>query len=570
MMAGLGNAIPLDLETGDDGAVPFALAAAAGRGGRETGAVGSRSATAMGQLGLLAAPPRPSTAEEDRRIEDWIACQLDLSLAVEDRQSPRTVWDRLVGRLPVARRKAGPRPVRGGPETAFADWSRFRIAYRRGVTVVRLIDRALVKERDVKELTRDLIELIDAGNHRILISFQGIERAASWVALAVDEAYRRARSRADDGGELKVCGLSPPLASILDLAGMAPGIELHPDEETALGASWPEPASPRALPVEILTALMAGPEVPPISGGAPVDGSSAAATSASSGRRRGSRRQAAGSNATRSEPGVWLVVRMGGSKGRPVAVHGPRFVIGRQPDCQLRLGSPLVSKLHAAIDRRDGRTFLVDLGSTNGTVLNGRPLRGKEAEIHDGDRIQVGPAICTVATVAHREGKARVEEQVAGWLHGDGPADPAAALDTAVIATSTSTPARDDEAEPDDELCIRSEIIQDVLVVTPELGELESEATIERLRTHLHELLSQPVPRRVVVNLEYVAHLTGQAIGVLLAHHLRLDRSGGALRICQARARIMAVLHQVRLTMLVECHPTLDEAVLAAWPSGPR
>jgi hypothetical protein len=53
---------------------------------------------------------------------------------------------------------------------------------------------------------------------------------------------------------------------------------------------------------------------------------------------------------------------------------------------------------------------------------------------------------------------------------------------------------------------------------------------------------------------------------VLLAHHLRLDRSGGGLRICQARARLMAVLHQVRLTMLVECHPTLDEAVLSAWP----
>ncbi len=32
----------------------------------------------------------------------------------------------------------------------------------------------------------------------------------------------------------------------------------------------------------------------------------------------------------------------------------------------------------------------------------------------------------------------------------------------------------------------------------------------------------------------------------------------------------MAVLHQVRLTMLVECHPTLDEAVLAAWPDGTR
>jgi hypothetical protein len=52
---------------------------------------------------------------------------------------------------------------------------------------------------------------------------------------------------------------------------------------------------------------------------------------------------------------------------------------------------------------------------------------------------------------------------------------------------------------------------------------------------------------------------------VLLAHHLRLDRDGGALRICQAHARLMAVLHHVRLTILVECHPTLDEAVLAAW-----
>ena len=224
----------------------------------------------------------------------------------------------------------------------------------------------------------------------------------------------------------------------------------------------------------------------------------------------------------------------------------------------------MISKLHAAIERRDGRIFVVDLGSTNGTIVNGRPLRGKEAEIHDGDRIQVGPVICTLATVAQREGSAKVEEQVAEWLHGDRPAghaDQASALDTAVIATSSPA-----AAEGGPELGIRTEIIQDVLVITPEVGELESDATIELVRAHLQSLLGQPLPRRVVINLEYVAHLTGQAIGVLLAHHLRLDRTGGCLRICQARARIMAVLHQVRLTMLVECHPTLDEAVLSAWP----
>ena len=60
-------------------------------------------------------------------------------------------------------------------------------------------------------------------------------------------------------------------------------------------------------------------------------------------------------------------------------------------------------------------------------------------------------------------------------------------------------------------------------------------------------------------------HLSRQAIALLLAHHVRLEWAGGAMRICQAHARIIALLDQVRLTMLVDCYPTLDEAVLAAW-----
>ena len=99
-----------------------------------------------------------------------------------------------------------------------------------------------MKEPHVRDLTRDLIELIEAGNHRLVLNFQGVERVASWVALAVDEAYRR--STAADGGELKICGLACSLAAVLEIAGMAPGIELHPDETSALAAPWPEPSSP--------------------------------------------------------------------------------------------------------------------------------------------------------------------------------------------------------------------------------------------------------------------------------------------------------------------------------------
>jgi anti-anti-sigma factor len=280
-------------------------------------------------------------------------------------------------------------------------------------------------------------------------------------------------------------------------------------------------------------------------------------------RRESTDRRPAREQAMNAEPGLWLIVQMGSSKGRPVSVAGTTFLIGRSRDCQLRLGSPMVSKLHAAIERREGRNLLKDLGSTNGTMLNGRLLRSREAEIHDGDRIQIGPVVATVATAAQREGGAKVEEQVAEWLHPAVPAtqtEPVDALETAVIPTTGG----EDEAGPDAQ--IKLEILQETLVVTPMVGELESEPMIELLRAHLHALYERSAPRRVVVNLEYVAHLSGQAIGVLLAHHLRLDRSGGALRICQARARIMAVMHQVRLTLLVECHPTLDEAVLSAWP----
>jgi anti-anti-sigma factor len=548
-MATLASAIPLDERTADRAALSDGPA-----GSGDGPAVG----LAMDQLGLRAGPAAP--VDRERMIEAWIASNLDFDIPAES--APSNIWDRIVGRLPTWKRPPKPRRSRGGGETSFSEWGHFRIAYRRGITVVRLVDRALAKESKVRELACDLIDLVEAGNHRVLLNFQAVERIVSWVSLAVDEVHRRCQSA--PGGALKICGLQPQLADVFPIAGMGQGIERHPDEPAALESAWPEPPGPRALPVEILMALTTSAEMSPMRDSTP--SAPARASKPAVGRESSNRRTTRGP-ATMAEPGLWLIVQMGSSKGRPISVVGTTFLIGRGPDCQLRLRSPMVSKLHAAIERRAGRTFLKDLGSTNGTMVNGRLLRSKEAEIHDGDRIQIGPVIATLATAAQREGGAKVEEQVAEWLHPGVPAsqsEPIDALETAVIPTSGGENA---EAGPDAQ--IKLEILQDTLVVTPMVGELESESMIELLRAHLQALYERSAPRRVVINLEYVAHLSGQAIGVLLAHHLRLDRSGGALRICQARARIMAVMHQVRLTMLVECHPTLDEAVLAAWPCDP-
>ena len=77
--------------------------------------------------------------------------------------------------------------------------------------------------------------------------------------------------------------------------------------------------------------------------------------------------------------------------------------------------------------------------------------------------------------------------------------------------------------------------------------------------------LEGPFPRRVVVNLTHVAHLTGRALGVLLAHHLKLEAEGGSLRVCQTNPRVAAVFEQAKLAKLVECHASLDDAVLTHW-----
>lgn len=73
-------------------------------------------------------------------------------------------------------------------------------------------------------------------------------------------------------------------------------------------------------------------------------------------------------------------------KSRPITK--PEVVLGRSREADLRLADANVSRKHAEI-RRDGEAYwVVDLGSTNGTVVNGKRITRHELE--DGDRITLG------------------------------------------------------------------------------------------------------------------------------------------------------------------------------------
>jgi hypothetical protein len=67
-----------------------------------------------------------------------------------------------------------------------------------------------------------------------------------------------------------------------------------------------------------------------------------------------------------------------------------RLLIGRSSDCQLVMTDDTVSRRHAELRAEDGHWLLRDMGSSNGTWVNGR--RVVEAEVRPGDLVHLGGA----------------------------------------------------------------------------------------------------------------------------------------------------------------------------------
>jgi hypothetical protein len=82
-----------------------------------------------------------------------------------------------------------------------------------------------------------------------------------------------------------------------------------------------------------------------------------------------------------------LIVGVGDAETAYFLTHAVT-VIGRASDSDLRIEDSGVSRHHAEIRYSDGRVGIVDLGSTNGIAVNGKPA--ERVELNDGDRIDIG------------------------------------------------------------------------------------------------------------------------------------------------------------------------------------
>jgi hypothetical protein len=97
-------------------------------------------------------------------------------------------------------------------------------------------------------------------------------------------------------------------------------------------------------------------------------------------------------------PDVVLEIREPGRAIRKIPLSGAPIRIGRAPECELVLKDSRVSRRHARLHARNGVLVLTDLGSSNGTRVNGH--RVTELVLGAGDRIEVGDTSLVIQAAA--------------------------------------------------------------------------------------------------------------------------------------------------------------------------
>jgi pSer/pThr/pTyr-binding forkhead associated (FHA) protein len=133
-----------------------------------------------------------------------------------------------------------------------------------------------------------------------------------------------------------------------------------------------------------------------------------------------------------------LLVVQGKPEGKEILIRNAKFLIGRNPECDIRPNSELISRQHCEITQVGEEVRLRDLGSSNGTIVNGERITG-EILLNDGDLLQVGPLgfqvvlqrsaapvetpqpVAMAAAVASPEAPSdpTVDSDVSQWLVGD-------------------------------------------------------------------------------------------------------------------------------------------------------
>jgi pSer/pThr/pTyr-binding forkhead associated (FHA) protein len=94
-------------------------------------------------------------------------------------------------------------------------------------------------------------------------------------------------------------------------------------------------------------------------------------------------------------PGASLLVVRGFYEGLEVAIDRDWVVVGRGRGADVVIAEPTLSRAHAAFGFDGEHFFVQDLGSTNGTMVNG--AKERTSSLKDGDEVQIGKLLLRIA-----------------------------------------------------------------------------------------------------------------------------------------------------------------------------
>jgi pSer/pThr/pTyr-binding forkhead associated (FHA) protein len=107
---------------------------------------------------------------------------------------------------------------------------------------------------------------------------------------------------------------------------------------------------------------------------------------------------------------VRVTFRSGPRRGRTVDLVGDAFDLGRDPACAVVLDDARASRRHARITRAGATVRIADLGSFNGTYVDGERLR-RPRELHGAEEVRIGATTLTVAVLAAPTAATRVARE---------------------------------------------------------------------------------------------------------------------------------------------------------------
>ncbi len=476
----------------------------------------------------------------DRRLEAWLVSQLEPSGGARPAASDdwlRRPEDAKASRKPRNSPRKHLRTTNG--------WLRIRVEARNDLALVQILGTMLLSEQHLDDLGRELRELTRAGCTRLVLDFSSIQRMTSRLVGVVLTLKRLCE--AEPGGQVRLCGLNPEIAAVFGLSGLTNAIGIYPDRAAATAAPWPARDALRPLPVSILAILRERTRAP----GLPCE----------------THLSPSGPFSLLTQPlGVVTVTTR---RTRRLTISSRGIVIGREKGCHFRLKDRQVSRLHAVIQTRQGQPVLKDLGSLNGTYLNRIRVRGTCVPLRAGDEIRVGGH--TLQVFADADAAPDIGASEDDILHWVMPApDPATDLNVHEPESRESGSTGDTLTDNEDQGAehhrfMSVDQISGVQVVRPLVRSLDDDLAIDALRDALEVVPARDAPPRIVLDLRSVAEISGRAIGLILAHHMRIGRVGGSVRLSQLSTPVQMLLQRIRLPLVIDCFDTVDDAVLDAW-----